>query len=245
MNVSRRDGFTLMEVLVAVSLLSMLSVGILFAMRIGLNAMHGSSERLMANRRVVGAHRALTQQIAGYVPAKALCRPAPDAPPQLFHFFQGHQQTMRFVSTYSLQDAGRGAPRILEYQVIPGEEGRGVRLIVNEILYTGPLSAGALCAGVVVEPGLGSQMIFLPVGIGSHSFVIADKLAHCRFVFKEEINEEPFEIWRTRWTKPRTPVAVTIDMAPLDPDPSKLQAPGLTIPFRANRDPMAIYKDYE
>ncbi|MEJ7607865.1 MAG: hypothetical protein WKF37_16740 [Bryobacteraceae bacterium] len=34
-------------------------------------------------------------------------------------FFQGDTQTMRFVSTYSLQEAGRGFPGA-ELQVIPG-----------------------------------------------------------------------------------------------------------------------------
>ena len=53
--------------------------------------------------------------------------------------FQGDPQTMRFVSSYSLTEAARGLPRLLEYQVIPGEDGNSVRLVVNEIVYTGPV----------------------------------------------------------------------------------------------------------
>ena len=40
---------------------------------------------------------------------------------------------MRFVTSYSLEDAWRGRPRIAAMQVIPGENNQGVRLIVNEI----------------------------------------------------------------------------------------------------------------
>ena len=85
---------------------------------------------------------------------------------------------MRFVSTYSLNEAGRGYPRILEYQVIPGENGTGVRLIVNEFWYCGPLSAGSSCVGVMPDPvAKAPMMIFRPVQIGPSSFVLADKLA--------------------------------------------------------------------
>ena len=56
-------------------------------------------------------------------------------------------ETMRFVTSYSLNEAARGVPRILEYRVIPGDNGNGVRLIVNETLYTGPLSTAGFCAG--------------------------------------------------------------------------------------------------
>ena len=63
-----RAGLTLMEVLVAVTLLSLLSVGMLFAIRIALNAMQKTNHRLTSNRRVLSSQRILEQQIAGLVP---------------------------------------------------------------------------------------------------------------------------------------------------------------------------------
>jgi len=226
-----RRGITLMELLVSVSLLSLLSVGILFAFRIGLNAMQKTNNRLMSNRRVLGVERILEQQIAGFVPTKADCV-TPNSPPQQVPFFQGEVQTMRFVSTYSLQEATRGYPRILEFQVIPGEEGRGVRLIVNEHLYSGPLSTGRFCVGV-------------PVRIGADSFVLADKLAECRFAFREEQELPQQPVWRVKWTKDFTPSAVRIDMIPLEPDPAKLHVSSIVAPFRVDRYPMMIYVDWQ
>ena len=49
-----RAGLTLIEVLIAVSLVGLLSVGMLWAIRVGVNAMGKSNEKLISNRRVTG-----------------------------------------------------------------------------------------------------------------------------------------------------------------------------------------------
>ena len=61
-------GVTLMELLIAVLLLSLLSTGLLFALRIGLNAYSKTQSKLMDNRRVAGAQRILEQELQGLVP---------------------------------------------------------------------------------------------------------------------------------------------------------------------------------
>ena len=243
---SSERGITLIELLVAMTLLSLISVAILFGLRIGLNAMERSNDRLMTNRRVLGIERVITQQIAGLLPVKADCFPSPQAPPQRLPFFQGESETMRFVSTYSLNEAGRGYPRILEYQVVPGENGLGVRLIVNELWYSGPLSAGSSCAGVVPDPAANSpMMIFRPVQVGPSSFVLADKLASCRFFYKEEKQPPQPDAWFERWRRRRTPNAIRIEMRPLSANPARLEVPVIVAPVRVNRDPDLPYQDVE
>lgn len=239
-------GVTLMELLVSITLLSLLGVGILFAFRIGLTAMSRSNDRLMSNRRVLGVERILTAQIAGFIPTRADCRPSPEVAPSRLPFFQGEPQTMRFVSTYSLQEASRGYPRILEFQVIPGENGHGVRLIVNELLYSGPMSTGMLCAGLVPDPISRTNMImFRPVQVGPASFVLADRLAGCRFSYRQDREHPQPPLWLPRWIHRTTPAAVAIEMAPLEMDPAKLQVPPIVAPFRANRDPLLVYTDWQ
>jgi hypothetical protein len=141
------------------------------------------------------------------------------------------------VSSYSLQEGARGFPRILEYHVIPGDQGRGVRLIVNELLYTGPLSTGRLCT-----PGAPVAQ-FAPVEIGSFSFVLADQLAYCRILYKEVIPGTPIEHWLPKWLKQDPPVAIRIEMGPLQPDPAKLQLLDVTGLVRVNRQLMTRYTD--
>lgn len=73
----RSAGVTLMEVLIAVTLLSLLTTGMVLAMRIGLNVFAKTNTRLMGNRRVAGAQRVLEQELAGLVPVVAACAGAP------------------------------------------------------------------------------------------------------------------------------------------------------------------------
>ncbi|MGC8793645.1 MAG: PulJ/GspJ family protein [Bryobacteraceae bacterium] len=238
-----RRGVTLLELLIAVTLLSLLSVGILMAMRVGLDAMHKTNSRLMDNRRVARAQRILEEQIAGFIPLVADCMPAPERPRVRMPFFQGEPESMRFLSSYSLEEGARGYPRILEFQVIPGENHRGVRLVVNERLYTGPASAGMLCMGMGPDPLSGAQVpLFRPIEVGPYSFVLADRLAFCRFWYRQAPPPAP-ERWVARWVQPQWPRAIRIEMAPLEPDPSRVQAMELVAPLRVNKIPMTDYVD--
>ncbi len=231
-----------MEVLIAVSLVGLMSVGILMSIRVGLNAMDKTNKKLMANRRVLGAQRILEQQVMGFMPVKVDCRAAPDQPGAMMPFFQGELESMRFVSSYSIQEAARGFPRILEFQVIPGENARGVRLVVNEFLYTGPLSTGATCVGTSPDPVLGRPVpVFRPIQVGTQSFVLADHLSYCRFMYQERLPEPAVAQWTGRWTQPRLPQAIRVEMAPLEEDLSKIQPLSVTLPLHVNRDVLATY----
>lgn len=239
-----QHGVTLMELLIAVSLLSLLSVGLLTAMRVGLAAMEKTNSRLMDNRRVARAQRILEEQIAGFIPVVAECLPPVEGPRTRMPFFQGEPQSMRFVSSHSLAEGARGYPRILEYRVIPIEDGRGVRLVVNEHLYTGPLGAGMFCLGQGHDPALGAQVpLFRPIEVGPASFVLADRLAYCHFWFREVLPPPAFERWVPRWVARQWPTAVRIEMAPLEPDRSKVQPMELIAPLRVTRIPMTDYVD--
>jgi prepilin-type N-terminal cleavage/methylation domain-containing protein len=243
-NDGQTRGMTLIEVLIAVSLLSLLAVGILTAMRVGLNALGKTNDKLMDNRRVAGAQRILEQQIAGFVPVMALCAPDSQVPPTRMPFFQAEPQSMRFVSTYSLEEAARGRPQILEFQVIPGENGNGWRLVVNEIPYTGPRGAGQLCLGLFPDPVLGIAVPrYRPIEAGPRSFVLADRLALCRFSYLEPAPLPVIEQWRPNWIALRPPLAVRIEMALLDPDAARLHPVTIAAPVRVNRSPEISYGD--
>jgi hypothetical protein len=150
---------------------------------------------------------------------------------------------MRFVTTYSIQEAARGVPQIVEYQVIPGEDGKGVRLIVNERPYTGPKSAGATCLGILPNPILNvAAPRFREIEVGPASFVLADKLAYCHFLYRQKPAPPEPEKWLPIWvTQFEWPSAVRVDMAPLAVDNSRLQLLPVTVPIRATKDPSVSY----
>lgn len=237
-------GLTLIEVLIAVTLVSLLSVGILFAIRVGLNAMGRSNARLNENRRVAGAYRVLVQQIEGLIPVIALHRGGQGGD-QRIPFFEGQSRSMRFVSAYSLQEASRGMPRILEFQVTAAAPGKGIRLVVNEIPYTGPISAGQMIVGLEPAPGGGVGLPrFGPIQVTPRSFVLGDELATCQFSYLEAARFPDPERWRTDWVRSNQwPLAIRIDMRPLHPDPARLRPLTVTAPIRVNRISDQTYAD--
>ena len=234
----RETGVTLLELLLAVSLLSLLSTGMLMALHVGLNAMEKSNTKLMDNRRMAGTQRILEQEIAGFIPVVAECVPEGDLPRTTMPFFQGELQSMRFVSAFSLGEGWRGYAQVLEFQVIPGEMGAGVRLVVNEQLYTGPRGAGAACLGYTRDDQLGLMVpLFRPIAVGPRSFVLADRLAFCRFSFREELPIPPRERWTTRWIAQAWPSAVRIEMAPVEPGTARFPPLSLIAPIHVNVSP--------
>ncbi|HMD70557.1 MAG TPA: prepilin-type N-terminal cleavage/methylation domain-containing protein [Bryobacteraceae bacterium] len=242
----RESGTTLIEVLIAVTLLSLLSVGMLTAMRVGFMAFSKTNDKLMADRRVAGAQRVVQEELEGFMPVVAPCGDLPSSIPAKTAFFEGQPESMRLVSTFSLQQGWRGQPQILELFVIPGENGAGVRLVVNEIPYTGPAGTAQLCTGRARDPVTGGNLaVFAPVQAGPNSFVLADKLAYCRFsYFTIPLDRNVLPHWIPQWTFSGWPYGVRIEMAPLDPDPSRLHPITVTAPIHIHRAPEIQYVDY-
>lgn len=239
-----QSGVTLIEILIAVSLMSLLSVGMLVAMRLGFNTMDKTDSRLVRDRRVSNSRRIIENEINGFIYSLAFYHPKPDQTAAV-QFLQTEAQSMRFVTSYSLEEAWRGHPRIAAMQVIPGEKNEGVRLIVNETPYTGPEGAGQQIVSVQTDPAGRPVTLFAPIVPGPQSFVLADRLAFCRFSYLEPLPDAPFQRWRPDWVLPnRLPLGVRIEMAPLDSgNPSELHISTMTVPLNVNRIPGMNYVD--
>ena len=117
-----QSGVTLIELLIAITLVSLLTVGIMFAMRIGLNTLERSNARFIANRRVMGVDRVMHQQLGGFIPVKAECRSAPNQPPAYVPFFHGEP----YDDALCLHVLARGCgPRLPACSRIFGDSRRG------------------------------------------------------------------------------------------------------------------------
>jgi prepilin-type N-terminal cleavage/methylation domain-containing protein len=229
-----QSGVTLIELLIAVSLVSLLSLGMLMAIRVGLNAMQKVNTRFTANRKVTSVQHIIESQISGLIPVVSTCRGGGMG---RFVYFQGLPQRMTFVSTYSLEESSRGFPRILEYSVIRGE--RGLRLIVNEIVYPGPVNAGFLCTGL--NNGIPQ---FAAAGVSPRSFVLADNLAYVHFIYRQTVLPPELQKWTDTWTVPDfVPSGVRIEMAPLLADSSRLQVSTVSVPVHLSKFVLGPYAD--
>ncbi len=233
-----RRGVTLIELLIAVSLLGMLSAGILVSMRVGLNAMDKGTAKLIANRRSANVQRILHSQIAGLIPVTTPC--GVDQEVGTAPLFEGKPNILRFVSTYSLEEGARGYPRMLEFQVIPGAGERGVRLVVNETVYGAGLIP-PVCTGIAADPDTGMPIPQVrPMVVGPQSFVLADRLAFCRFLYKL-VRPGEEDRWLPTWNQQQWPAAVHVEMAPLETDPSRVPLVSMTAAIRGTKLPNVNY----
>src|SRR5262249_12498694 len=83
---------------------------------------------------------------------------------------------------------------------------------------------------------------FLPIETGAASFVLADKLAFCRFSFRDTAPPPELFRWIVHWGKPVLPSAIRIDMAPLKPDQGRVEPVSLTVPVHVTRHPTQNYE---
>jgi prepilin-type N-terminal cleavage/methylation domain-containing protein len=234
-----REGITLIEMMIAITLVSLLSVAMLMSIRVGLNALDSSGRRIAVNRRAMGAQKILEQQVGGFLPVVADCGVATQPVGVKAPFFEGKPQVMRFATAYSLDEAWRGLPRMVEIFVVPGQNGEGVRLVVNEAVYTGSRGAGLLCMPPAPDPLTGLMMTrFVEPQAGAGSFVLADKLAACRFLYQERTRPDLPDRWLSTWAnREQWPRAIRIEMAPLATDASRVQPMTFTMPLRITKFP--------
>jgi prepilin-type N-terminal cleavage/methylation domain-containing protein len=236
-------GMTLLEVLIAVSLFALLSAGMLFAIRAGFSAFTKTNERLMTIRRAVGAQRLLEQELQGLMTTVGGC--GKDGATLRVAAFRGDQASLHFVSAFSLNQGWRGRPQTLDLFVVPGEDGEGVRLVVNETPYTGTTGAAQLCLKLSVEPATSAALpVYASPVAGPDSFVLADKLAYCRFFYQtHDTLPDKVPAWVTHFPHIGWPHAIRIEMAPLAPDPGAVQPITVTVPLMVIRNPEVLYDD--
>jgi hypothetical protein len=214
--------------MIAITLVAAISSGLLLAMRTSLLTYQKINQRLDDNRRAMGMQQAMARQIGGVMPVMGGCGGG------LVPLFNGDAQSLRFASSYSLAEGARGYPRIVEYQVAPDPKG-GVRLLMNERIYFGPASSAPLCGST-----------FLPIVITPQSVEMAANLAYCRFVYQMTVPDSVLGgAWLPLWTQPNLPRAVRIEMAPQNPNPSRLPVMTLNVPVHVNRQVNVPYYDQQ
>lgn len=224
----RRAGLTLIEVMVAVTLLGLLSVGIITALQIGAGSWMGTRERLTHDRRIASANQIFHSALGGIVPMTAQAIPGGEARFPVTLFFQGEPQTMRFVSAYSITAGSRSGLNIFELQVVNSENGR--RVLLNQFPYEGPFRAGELIEGLEPVPGgRGRRLLFRPVEPRGSSLIVADELIDCEFHYLRQPRrpDEPTE-WIDTWTDPLVlPLAVSVRLTP-SAEPGRLLPVSIT-----------------
>ena len=251
---SSQRGVTLLELMIAITLVAGLSTGMLMAMRTSLLTYEKTAKRLESNRRFVKTQQMLSDQISAVMPVQGACLGDADRLIGIPSFLSGSADTLRLVSSYSIAEGARGYPQIVEYRVIPEPRG-SVRLVVTERPFTGPQSTTPYCGGAQAPPVSAFELGARPsVELGAAqpaaatqggSYVLAEHLAYCRFSYHEPYNQNRFieTPWLPLWDKPLLPAGIRIEMRSAVPDTGGLSVLGVTVPIQVNRDPRVGYVD--
>jgi general secretion pathway protein J len=240
----RRAGMTLLEVLIAVTLLAVLSVGMMTAMRIGISALSRTDRKLMDNRRVAGAQRIVEQELQGLIPIVGPCNGGAGESKDRYVLFSGQSGSVTLISGFSLQQAWRGRPQLLQIFTTPDDQG-GTRLVVNETPYGGPFGGGPICIPGDTDPETGGHIAsFAAPSVGPATFVLADHLRAVRFEFLDA-PKKPGEpgLWTATWNHGKWPFGIRIEMVPMEPSPARLQPITVIAPLYVNRVPGVKYED--
>lgn len=233
--VTSESGLTLIEVLVAVSLLALLSTGIVTALQMSAGAWRDARERLTLDRKIANSNRLLHAMFAGMVPVLATPPPSVGAPPA--PFFDGEPQQMRFISSFSLEAGARGQLQIIELNVQSAQS--GLRLVLTQSPFRGGPSVGRYVVGVdrsSPEP----RLLFRPVVPRTDSLIVADQLAAVSFEYLRE-GRTPRDpaLWRTTWDDlQQIPAAVRVILQPAKVE-ARLQPVTIVAQVRARYAPPA------
>jgi prepilin-type N-terminal cleavage/methylation domain-containing protein len=213
-------GFTLVELMISITLVAAIATGMLMAMRGGLLSLDRTQRRLEENRRALGIQRILAMQLGGAMPVRSGCGGGQMTP----FAFRGTVGALQMVSTYSMAEGARGLPHIVEYQVAPDENGT-VKLIVYESLYTGLGSTTGFCGENIALQG------------SAQPIVAASRLAYCRISYRQMDPDTQFRAgaWVSSWSQPDLPAAVRIEMLPAAPDAARLPVVAVTASLHINR----------
>jgi prepilin-type N-terminal cleavage/methylation domain-containing protein len=221
------QGFTMIELMISITLVAALATGMMMAMRTSLLSLEKINSRLQFNRRVMGMQRVLTRQIGGVMPVQS------DCDSKRMPIFRGSPDSLRLVSNYSMAEGARGYPQFDEFRVVKGEA--GLRLIVTEHLYTGPSSTSPYCG----------EALLTPEGTAG-SMIIADRLATCVFSYREQVPDQfPSDKWLPVWDREDLPAAVKIEMTSLDSSAALLPVMSVTVPVRITRQVRSEYEDFK
>lgn len=225
--VRKRAGFTLIELMIAITLVSAIVAGMLAALRGGLLTLERVGTRIQQSRSNLGLDQMIRRQIGGILPAMGDC--AIDAAQAVrAPLFRGNSAAMLLVTSYSMTEGARGYPRMVEYRVLPNNDGTS-RLVVDEMLFPSPAASLNFCS----QPSL-----LRPLQPAPRSMVLAPRLAAARIVYREvnpatRLGGE----WLPEWSAPNLPFAIRIDLQLAG------GATSITVPLHVTRDPREAYAD--
>lgn len=184
-------GFTLLELLVAITVTGLLSAAIVMGWRVALSAWGKAEQVVERDSRVVAVHELIEKQIAAMAPVRPwLSQGRPIV------FFQGEHDRARFVSRYSLDDRARAGLVLVDYLVAEGFGGK--KLLLTEIAVRSMEDLTGL-ENISQLNTPGGPPIFRAMEETRQTRVLLESLAECRFEYLIPANGSTPSEWQESW----------------------------------------------
>ncbi len=212
-------GFTLLETVIAVTLVAMMAIGIWSVFRTGIRSWARGTENIDASHRHRIVYDMVRKQMASAFP---LAVPVdPNFPDVTYPFFNGTDTSMQFVSLNSLRFQDNPGLTVVHYEASENLDEGGYSLLETEDRYLGDESAS------LEETDLtGSILLF-------------DNLTNCYFEYKnsgtDENAEQETESWVREWDaqqQGQLPEAVAMVLEATDAD-GNVRTHQLIVPVHA------------
>jgi prepilin-type N-terminal cleavage/methylation domain-containing protein len=200
--IQSEKGFTLLEMIVAVTLVVMMAVGIWSVFRTSLRAWSRGTEYIDASQRQRNILDMVRKQLASAYPLTA--PPDPNSPNPVLPIssnliFQGTETSLQFISLNSLHFQDSPGLTLVNYEVAQGPEGAAI-LVEREERFLGQI------------PDYESETDLAGMT------PLFGNLTQCYFEYLSEDEEEP---WVREWDaeeRGQLPEAVAVNMAAVDTD---------------------------
>jgi prepilin-type N-terminal cleavage/methylation domain-containing protein len=198
-------GFTLVETIVAVTIVAMMSVGIWSIFRTGIRSWARGTEYIDESQRYRNILDLVRKQMASAYPMMAPTDP--DSPGPSYPIFQGTETRLNFISLNSLNFQESPGLTLVNYEVVPNAEG-DYSLVESEARYIGELPDAEENA--------------VPV----NTIPLFKNLTECHFEYRKSDDDpdNPGE-WVTEWDGQeigKLPVAISMNMLATDTNGSTL-----------------------
>jgi prepilin-type N-terminal cleavage/methylation domain-containing protein len=191
-----QNGVTLIELLVAITLLGFVSLGLLFAMRIGISSWQRGDARLAADRAVVSAGDLISAQLAS---AQArIVNFGPRDQRVSFLLFEGIADRLHFLTRYSVAGRERGGSYLAEYWFERNAHNE-CRLLYNEYPFRSDDDAIAVVDQIVQGPG-GQLVQYRAPRAGPKTRILYTGIHDCGFEYLIEPSDRPV-YWGKLWPR--------------------------------------------
>jgi general secretion pathway protein J len=227
MTPSRRSeqGFTLLEIIVAVTLVAMLAVGLWAVLRISIRTWSKGTDFIDTNQRHRSIIDMVRKQIASAYNLMAPLDPVLGTAP--YPIFNGVETSFQFISLSSLQFQESPGLTLVTFEITQGSKG-DYSLIEKESRYLGQL------------PDL------LNPAIGERTTPILENLTSCLFEYFDPGNNDNPSQWIKEWDAMkigRLPAAVSIAIISRDPRGIMVNR-HMVVPIQASiGDSRALYRN--